>query len=168
MVSVKVFNQTFTLGSYYRPPSLLNGVSDLVELLSSIPPESIQNLIIAGDFNVDMSSPSGRLFSDFSFLLNSFSLSQIVSSPTRTPVCGSCSIIDLVLVLDSLSASLVILPPVSSSDHNSVLSTVSLRSSAHFNRQPSKRKIWLYHLADFDMANFLLSSIPWDTLLSSD
>ena len=73
LVSVKVFNQTFTLGSYYRPPSLLNGVSDLVELLSSIPPESIQNLIIAGDFNVDMSSPSGRLFSDFSSLLNSFS-----------------------------------------------------------------------------------------------
>ena len=144
------------------PPHL---ISDLVELLSSIPPESIQNLIIAGDFNVDMSSPSGRLFSDFSSLLNSFSLSQIVSSPTRTPVCGSCSI---VLVPDSLSASSVILPPVSSSDHNSVLSTVSLRSSAHFNRQPSKRKIWLYHLADFDRANFLLSSIPWDTLFSSD
>lgn len=63
---------------------------------------------------------------------------------------------------------MVILPPVSSSDHNSVLSTVSLRSSAHLNRQPSKRKIWLYHLADFDRATFLLSSIPWDTLLSSD
>ena len=167
MVSVKVFNQTFTLGSYYRPPSLLNGVSDLVEVLSSIPPESIQNLIIAGDFNVDMSSPSGRLFSDFSSLLNS-SLSQIVSSPTRTHVSGSCSIIDLVLVPNSISASSVILPPVSSSDHNSVLSTVSFRSTAHFNRQPPKRKIWLCHLADFDMANFLLSSIPWDTLLSSD
>ena len=95
-------------------------------------------------------------------------MSQIVSSPTRTPVLGSCPIIDLVLVPDSLSASSVILPPVSSSDHNSVLSTVSLRSTAHFNRQPPKRKIWLYHLADFDMANFLLSSIPWDTLLSSD
>ena len=168
LVSVKVFNQTFTLGSYYRPPSLLNGVSDLVEVLSSIPPESIQNLIIAGDFNVDMSSPSGRLFSDLSSLLNSFSLSQIVCSPTRTPVSGSCSIIDLVLVSNNISASSVILPPVSSSDHNSVLSTVSFRSTAHFNRQPSKRKIWLYHLADFDMANFLLSSIPWDTLLSSD
>ena len=72
LVSVKVFNQTFTLGSYYRPPSSLNGISDLVELLSSVPSESIQNLIIAGDFNVDMSSPSGRLFSDFSSLLNSF------------------------------------------------------------------------------------------------
>ena len=94
-------------------------------------------------------------------------MSQIVSSPTRTPVSGSCSIIDLVLVPDSLSASSVILPPVSSSDHNSVLSTVSIRSTAHFNRQPSKRKIWLY-LADFDMANFLLSSIPWDTRFSSD
>ena len=51
LISVKVFNQTFNPGSYYRPPSLLNSVSDLVELLSSIPPESIQNLIIAGDFN---------------------------------------------------------------------------------------------------------------------
>ena len=74
----------------------------------------------------------------------------------------------MVLVPNSFSALSVILPPVSSYDHHSVLSSVSLRSTAHFNRQPPKCKIWLYHLADFDMANILLFSIPWDTPLSSD
>ena len=57
-------------------------------------------------------------------------------------------------------------PPLSSSDHYSLLFIVLLRQ---YYKPSSKnlRSIWLYSKGDFKSANLILSTLPSDSLLSS-
>ena len=94
-----------------------------------------------------------------------FSLNQLVSSPTHTSHTGSTSIIDVVFVPSYVHDSSLVLPSVSFSHHNSILMEISL-PSPNLSRKCTKQIIWLYHLAGFDKAVHLLSSIQWDQLSS--
>ena len=120
-----------------------------------------------GDFNinVDVSCSSLPLSRQLTAISDLLSLKQVVSSPTHTSHTGStyhrpclcsipCPCFDLVL------------PPVSSSDHNSTLTEISL-PSPHLSRKFTKHHIWLESSYKSCKAVHLLSSIQWD-LLSSD
>ena len=74
-----------------------------------------------GDFNsnVDVSCSSLTLSCQLIVLSDRFSFMQLMSSPTHTSHTGSTSIIELVYVQSNVHASSLVLPPVSSSDHNS-------------------------------------------------
>ena len=52
-----------------------------------------------------------------------------------------------------------VLPPVSSSDHNSILVSIPVRLSLSTSHSP--HQVWLYDQA----ANSILSSIPWEEIL---
>ena len=57
-----------------------------------------------------------------------------------------------------------ILPPVSSSDHNTILFSHPLKSiSLHPPALP--RRVWLYDQHNYQLANDLLSSVPWESTL---
>ena len=56
-----------------------------------------------------------------------------------------------------------ILPPVSSSDCNSILFSIPVLSPKPVSSPP--HHTWLYNQADFDHANSILSSIPWADIL---
>ena len=74
-------------------------------------------------------------------------------------------LIDLVFVPSTFSPlSCSVLPPVSSSDHNSILFSIPLLCPKSQSSAPP-RHVWLYNQADFDRANSILSSIPWSKIL---
>ena len=94
---------------------------------------------------------------------NSIGLSQVVKEPTHYSYSRTPSIVDLIFVPSNLSCPSFVFPPLSSSDHNSLLFIVPPR-------QPSSKNlcsIWLYSKGDFKAANIILSSLPRDSLLSS-
>ena len=117
--------------------------------------------------NVDVSCSTLPLPCRLTTLSDLFSLNQLVSSPTHTSHTGSNSIIDLVFVPSHVHASSLVLPPVPSSDHKSILIEIS-SPSLQLSRNCPKRKIWLYPLTGFDKAVHLLSLIEWNQLLSFD
>ena len=110
-------------------------------------------------------SPSPLLTTLLDFT-NSIGLSQIVKEPTHYSHSGIPSIIDRIFVPSNLSCLSFVFPPLSSSVHNSLLFIDPLR---HHFKPPTKnlRNIWLYSKSDFKAANAILSSLPWDSLLSS-
>ena len=72
LIQVKFHNKFATIGSFYRPPSFPNDISLLSDLLSSLPPSSLPNLTLTGDFNIDPNHPlhpPTRTFSDLTALL---------------------------------------------------------------------------------------------------
>ena len=69
------------------------------------------------------------------------------------------------MVLQLTSNSCHILPPVSTSNHDSILFSICQSVSVNTDLPgPSCRRV--SDQADFKSANLLLSSIPWDSLLS--
>ena len=77
-------SKCYTILGVYRPPSLsgANFIADFSSLLESLA-SSPSELIILGDFNIHVDVPSDSLASSFRCLLDSFSLSQHVVSPTH-------------------------------------------------------------------------------------
>ena len=114
------------------------------------------------------SSSTSPLFLELKSLAESYSLSQVISDPTHFSHAGTPSIIDLAFIPSTFHSNHSILPPVSSSDHNAILLSVSLPFSFPRPYKSSRRRIWLYHKADINSINSLLSSIPWNSVLSSD
>ena len=94
LVSLHLGKTKITINSYYRLPSSLNGIRLLTSSLSSMPPNTIPNLIHTGDFNARplSLSNSSSLTNDLSSLSELFLLKQIVSSPTHFSHTGSPSI----------------------------------------------------------------------------
>ena len=158
-----------SLATFYRPPSCPNDLSSLHTVLSSLAHSYTRNLILVGDFNVNYLS-SSSLLNQLHAISDLFSLDQIVTQPTHFSPSGTPSLIDLVFVPSSLpSHSCNVLPPISNSDHNSILCSLSLStSSPSSSPSPSSpRRVWLYNHADILLINRFLSSIPWTSILST-
>ena len=153
-VTVRVRTQCFHVSSFYRPPTSVSAVSDLINTFSSLGPNFTSKSILVGDFNVNVGNSRAPLVDQVSSLTSLFSLSQIVSQPTHFSPTGSPSIIDLVFVPRSIRRSSVITPPLDSSDHSTILSSLSFSpKSPSLCCHQSHRKVWLYHKADFDAIN---------------
>ena len=125
-------------------------------------PQNFSNLVVCGDFNIDPTDPSDT---DNSILLqihNEFCLSQTVTEPTRI-TSSTASTIDLVLMSNHNSLmTCEVLPPLGSSDHNTVLTSVKVqcRLKEVYRHQPPKRSVWIYKQADRSLAKKLLSRLP--------
>ena len=84
---------------------------------------------------------------------------QVVEEPTREPS-TSLSLIDLVFLLNCLSlVSCSVLAPLVSSDHSSILVSISVSPQKH-DKNPLKKQVWLYKKADISLARSLLSQLP--------
>ena len=167
IISVKFRKRSLFIGTFYRPPSSLHDLSVLSSTLQNLRHSVLSNLILVGDFNVHYSpSSSSSLYRDLKSIAVSYSLSQVITDPTHFSHSGSPSIIDLVFLPSTFSSNYAILPPVSSSDHNSILLSVSPPSFFHRSPKPTRRRVWPYSQADLSKINNLLSSTSWD--LSSD
>ena len=83
------------LSVFYRPPLSPSSIFDtMCDTLFSI---NHSNFVILGDFNVNF-EVSHHFYRHLSDLMTSFSLSQVVDSPTHFSHCGHSSLIDLVFV----------------------------------------------------------------------
>ena len=133
--------------------------SDFQQSVEKLHPCDFRNLLICGDFNIDLSSNASPtpFHSCLQQLCLQFSLSQVVTECTRVTACCS-SILDLVLMSDSHSLlSLNISEPLSTSDHFSV-SVRLLHSSKSSKVKNVKRKVWVYKAADHERADELFSN----------
>ena len=133
-----------------------------------MPPQQLLNLALLGDFNTYYLQESHHT-QKLKLFTNSFNLSQLVKESTGVLCSGfskSSSLINLMFVPSNLTSnSCHILPPVSTSNHNSILFLIC-RSVSASTDLPGPSRRWVYGQADFESANLLLSSIPWDSLLS--
>ena len=165
--STSFINATLYIGTFYRLPSSPASLSSLSSLLSNLRPS---NLILVGNFNIHFSpSSSSPLFLQLQSLADSYPLYQVISDPTHISHSGTPSTIDLAFIPSIYQSNHVILPPVSTFDHNSILLSVYLPPSSFLPHvKSSSHRIWLYSQADISKIIDLLSSTPWDTLLSSD
>ena len=161
-VTIRVHSQCFHVSSFYRPPTSIN---DLINTLSSLGPGFTSKTILVGDFNVNVGNSQAPLFHQVSSLTSIFSLNQIVSQPTHFSPSGSPSIIDLVFVPQYVQGFSIVSPPLGSSDHSTILSSLSFLPKSPPLRRQSRRKVWLYHKADFNAINKSLSVIDWTSTL---
>ena len=125
-LSIKPSNHySFTLGTFYRPPNSDSALRLLNDHISIMSPNLLHNLFLVGDFNVDFLQ-SSSLCNNLLDLTNCLGLKQIICEPSHV---GSPSLIDLVFVPSDFSCPSYVLPPISSSDHLSILFSVPLAHS---------------------------------------
>ena len=166
LLVVSLFRNNFKLclGVFYRPPSSSHYIFDtLCDALFTIDQSHFSNFVLVGDFNVNFDS-SHPLYSHLSDFMVSFSLSQIVESPTHYSHSGQPSLIDLVFVSDvSYFCTCSVIPNLANSDHLGLLVSLKHRHSA---RIPTcRRQVWRYKHADFIKANDISCDIVTSDIL---
>ena len=156
------------IGTFYRPPSSTMAISSLLSLLSNLSSSILSNLILVGDFNVNyVSSSSSPFFLELKSFADSYSLSQVISDPIHFSHAGTPSIIDLAFIPSTFTSNYLILPPLSSSDHNAILLCISsIFSFSPLQTLPPSHLA--LQQADINAINTFLSSIPWNSVLTSD
>ena len=84
---------------FYRPPSSPASVLDeLCTYFETIDITQFANIVVVGDFNIDMSTSSHPLYHKLSTMMSTYSLSQVVSDYTHVHHNGTSSTIDLAIV----------------------------------------------------------------------
>ena len=153
-VEVNLCNKKVLIGSFYIHPRFSDW--GLVEVAIEQASQVCTNLILLGDFNQDMFI--ARKSQEIRGIMNMFGLKQIIDNPTRvTPY--SSTLIDLILVSDSLSCTdRGTLEPFCSDHHAVYFSTnfMNLKSNFYI------RKIWQYDNADFDLFRQKLQDCNWN------
>ena len=167
-ITINLNKLTFHIACFYRPPSSITDIETLSNLFYSLGPSFTSILIIAGDLNVNTLAPPSALHNQLSSLMSILSLKQLVTEATHHSHAGSPSIIDLILAPQVLKSHTSVLPPISSSDHNTILSIISLSSIHRASSKPPSKTVRQYHLADFDSINESILATDWDSLLSTN
>ena len=124
---LKLKHGSVMIGLYYCPPSSQSSsLSDLESALESTPPAFMKNFVLLGDFNIDLLQPDSPSAIELTNITSSFHLSQVLNSPTRETD-HSATLVDHVYTSDTkLVNSCTILPPLDSSDHYSIQTTLYL------------------------------------------
>ena len=149
---------------FYRPPSSPSSIFDtLCETLLSVPHSYFSNFVILGDFNVNF-DVSHHFYTHLSDFMTSFSLSQVVTSPTHFSHCGHPSLIDLVFVSNlSYFSTCSIIPQLANSDHLGLCVTMRC---LHMSYYPAcRRQVWRYKHANFERASELLCDIEIEDVI---
>ena len=79
LLSIKKGHHTFSVGTFYCPPSSPHDLGILHDTLSALNPSNV----LVGDFNVDFSNSLSPLFHKVSAFSDSFSLLQIIQKATH-------------------------------------------------------------------------------------
>ena len=136
LVTVTCHNLKYHIGCFYRPPFSLSDTTHCLTTLSSLDHSISQNLFLFGNFNTNVSSSISTPLSSISDYFNK-SLQQIIFEPTHFSHAGTPSTIDLAFIPSSLlHYTYSILPPVLSSDHNSILVSIHLPPSPNTYSSP--------------------------------
>ena len=135
-IQLNLPSKSLTCCLFYRPPSSTTSVlMDLEDTLDALPASKTTNLLVLGDFNIDVSN--GMVNHTPSSIQAKHDLRQIISHPTRLSKTTSTTI-DHVHLSEPLSHSLSFLSPLSSSDHCCIL--LSLSTLKPPRPKPSKRE----------------------------
>ena len=139
------------------------------QLLYASGPAYTSRLILTGDFNVNTLSSPSPLLDQLLSLMSSLSLNQHVTQTTHYSHTGTPSIIDLVLIPQSLSSHQYFNSPVTCivRSQKVIHASITLPYSHNSHAKQLSRSVWLYHLADLESINESLLSLDWESLLPS-
>ena len=168
--SVNVHSTLLHVCLFYQPPSSDMCIFDLLcSYLQSIDVIHFFNFVCLGDFNVNVDDVTHPLFFNLFNFSSFFGLSQIVNGPTHSHHSGSISTIDLVFISDNTNVhSCETVPPLGNSDHNGILTNLSLIRK-HTPIQPCKGcQVWRYDYADWNTACHLLQCFDWSSIMSDN
>ena len=156
-VESRLFPSPLAVGCFYRPPgSPCQSVHDVCSRIETML-LARKYVVACGDLNIDMSDlakPNSKLFCDF---LESHSLTQPISQPTRISE-SSSSLIDLFLVTPDVSISKSMVLDCAISDHLPILLDLALPVF-----KPAPRSIKRRSFKHFSEADFVndLWTVPW-------
>jgi len=166
-LSVRILDHKFCIAVFYRPPSAPSNIFDTS--FQCIDISQFLNFYLVSDFNVNMSDPSHPLYHKVCNLMDSFSLSQVVTGHTHTSPTGRDSLIDLGFISNpSLLCTCNVIPPLANSDHYGVHTIFNLKSSASTFTSQRPRKVWCYAHVDFSKACHLISDTDWNSIISDN
>ena len=159
-------NKTLLIGGFYRPPNSNNHYWSLIEeSFDRAYSTNIENVIILGDFNINMYQKHDN---KLTHLISSYHSYQLISGPTHFTE-NSSSLIDIISVKrpDSVVSSYAadcFLPDLIRY-HCPIIAVFNFKNpkSVAFNRS-----IWKYELGDYTKYCNILNSTNWNTLLSSN
>ena len=165
-IEVLVKNNKCLVSGFYRPPNTDINYWDMIETsFDNMSNSPIQELIILGDFNCDVSATR---VNKITHLASSYNLTQMIDEPTHFTE-HSSSIIDLVLVNKPEN---VLYSGVSSPFIPDLVRyhcpTVLYLKHRKIVRKTFQRHIWLYDRGDYAMYRNKLNSIDWDSILSNN
>ncbi|MCG8033361.1 MAG: endonuclease/exonuclease/phosphatase family protein, partial [Candidatus Thiodiazotropha taylori] len=146
-VELQIKSKRVLIGGFYRPPNSNADYFNLIkESIDRACNTGIGDLIITGDFNINMSQSNNRMIE----LMHEYSLTQLISEPTHYTE-HSSSIIDLILARNTSNIlhSGVVDPFIQ--DYTRYHCPVVVLLKFLRPRKASfKRRIWNYKLADYD------------------
>ena len=166
-VEVTTNHRKFLLGTFYRPPNALAATYSLIEDSISLAFDTnIPDILITGDFNLDIQKDSSyRKVND---LCQQFSLQQLITDPTHYTETSS-SIIDLIFTSNSNNIL------VSGIGEPFLEQNVRYHSPVYavlkFHTKPTavyQRHIWLYDRGDFDSMAREIQDSNWDEVKDDD
>ena len=134
-IEVIVKSQKLLVASVYRPPDQKDFLKHLTPVLDRLHTRS--NIVLLGDFNIDMSfSSKSPLRFEFTRLLSKFNLQNVIKYPTRITDRSSTTI-DLAIVssLSKIKSSGSYEAGIS--DHNLIYITLNI-----LNKNPPPKVIW--------------------------
>ncbi|MEW8546861.1 MAG: endonuclease/exonuclease/phosphatase family protein, partial [Candidatus Thiodiazotropha sp.] len=164
---ISTHNKKYLVGTFYRPPNstheVLSSIEDSIALAFDT---NIPNILITGDFNLDISKqPASKKVFD---LCQQFSLEQLINEPTHYTELSS-SIIDLFLTSNKTN---VLLSGVGEPifDQN-IRYHCPVYCVLNFNKVITPvytRHIWLYDKGDYQSFTRDLNNTDWKSLKNED
>lgn len=166
-LEVLTHHKKYLIGTFYRPPNSINAYFSAIEDSISLAFDTnIQDILITGDFNLDISKQaSNKKISD---ICQHFNLKQLILEPTHYTETSS-SVIDLFLISNKNH---VLLSGVGEPflDQN-LRYHCPIYCVLHFNKYVSPtytRQIWLYDRGDFQSLSRELEETDWNSLHNND
>ena len=159
-VETKLGQQSFLIGSFYRPDSPVQ-YWDLIRESISKANDTLLNFLVLGDFNTDfLQNPSQHLIN----ILTRYNLEQLVTFPTRITN-NSSTCLDLIITQNtSLVKQIEDYPPFCS-DHNAPYATLlpCINKPVSF-----KRTIYNYDKINTEKFNELMIKEDWNSILKDN
>ena len=157
-VEMNIKSQKLLIGTIYRPPKDKNFIKAFATVLEKI--SHRKNLILLGDFNIDLSNENAPLVAPMKQTLQTFNLTNTIKYPTRITATSSTQI-DLAIVTDPSKVINCGSFDSCLSDHNIIFVTYKL----FFKRKPPKI-ITVRNYKNINMQELSkdLQSSPWQLL----
>ena len=166
-VEIKTNQESFLVGSFYKPPSARIGYWDLIDESISKAGNTPHKVFILGDFNTDKNSDNPNDIMNYRYLSRIMyinNLVQLINQPTRYTN-NSAREIDLILTTcpDIVKASGVL--PEINSDHCCVFMDIKCNNPKN---NLHKRTIYCYDKLDCQKFKDTLLDIDWNGIITQE
>ena len=166
-IEIKTKTKTFLFSTFYRPPnSAANVLTSFESSIGLAIDENIDDLIITGDFNLDMlkTTTSNKINN----IAQQYALSQMIKDPTHFTE-NSSSIIDLFLVKQPACVTFCgVAEPFLDQNIRYHCPIYIVLNYSKPSLPTFKRKIWKFHQGNYDLLQTLAATYNWNDLVHSD